>query len=160
MSSQPLSVVPRLSTFSVCDDVRAEQGGKLTIVGFYGKSIRVPAIPVTMPKLCFFAQFEPPSWRPGNMRVRLVSPSGSLMLETPNINVPTPEEASVIPVEYRQANVVFQFAPMTFNEEGVHFVEYEFSGLPPYRLQFFVGADPALAASLVSLVPPPRAENV
>jgi hypothetical protein len=67
------------------------------------------------------------------------------MFETPLMNVPSSDESSVIPREYRQANVVFQFAPMIFNEEGIHVVEYEFPGCPPYRTQFFVAADPALA---------------
>jgi hypothetical protein len=74
------------------------------------------------------------------------------MLETPSSNVPNFDEPSVIPREYRQATVVFQFAPMIFNEEGVHIVEYELSGCSPYRIQFFVAAAPAPATPQTDVV--------
>ncbi|HET7890447.1 MAG TPA: hypothetical protein VFL34_02940 [Candidatus Sulfotelmatobacter sp.] len=65
------------------------------------------------------------------------------MVETPSINVTPTEEPSVIPTEFRNAIVVIQFAPMVLSEEGVHVVEYEFPGMPPYRFQVFVAANPA-----------------
>jgi hypothetical protein len=146
MASQPVNVAaPRLSAFAICDDVRTEQGGKLTIVGFYGKAMRVPTLPTTFPKLCFWAQFDSPSLRPNSVRVRLTSPSGNVVLETPNIDVPHADDVSAIPSEYRQANLVFQVAPMIVNEGGPYVVEYDFPGWPPYQVQFFVSADAALA---------------
>jgi hypothetical protein len=146
MSSQSRNVgPPQLSIFAVCDDVRVEQGGKFTLVGYYGKSIIVQSLPITLPKICFFAQFESSSWQPNSLRIRLINPSGNVMFETPSSNVPQLDEPSVIPREYQQATMIFQFAPMTFSEQGEHFVEYELSGWPPYRIRFYVAPAPAPA---------------
>lgn len=40
-------------TTIVCDDVRREEGNKLSYMGIYGASLVVPTFPVTLPKLCF-----------------------------------------------------------------------------------------------------------
>jgi hypothetical protein len=37
----------------VCDDVRKEEGNKLSYMGIYGNGILVPSFPFTLPKLCF-----------------------------------------------------------------------------------------------------------
>jgi hypothetical protein len=145
--TQPLpNAAPRLSTFAVCDDIRTEQGGKLTVVGLYGKAIRIATLPATLPKLCFLAEFDSPFLQATTLRVRLINPSGNLVFETPVMSVPRLGEDPLIPQEYRQARVVFQVAPMIANEGGAYAIEYEFPGWPLYRQQFFVAADPALVA--------------
>lgn len=40
-------------TTVVCDDVRKEEGNKLSYMGIYGSSILLPAFPFTLAKLCF-----------------------------------------------------------------------------------------------------------
>jgi hypothetical protein len=40
-------------TTVVCDDVRKEEGNKLSYMGIYGANIVVPTFPFTLPKLCF-----------------------------------------------------------------------------------------------------------
>ena len=42
-----------LMTTVVCDDVRKEEGNKLSYMGIYGNSILVPSLPFTLAKLCF-----------------------------------------------------------------------------------------------------------
>jgi hypothetical protein len=37
----------------VCDDIRREEGNKLSYMGIYGGNIIVPGFPLTLPKLCF-----------------------------------------------------------------------------------------------------------
>lgn len=40
-------------TTVVCDDVRKEEGNKLSYMGIYGNSILLPSFPFTLAKLCF-----------------------------------------------------------------------------------------------------------
>jgi len=142
--------MPRLTSFAVCDDVRAEQGGKLSLIGFYARSVVVGAIPALMPKLCFFAQFD--SLEGANVfSIRLVSPSGNLILEVPSLAVATPPP-SVVPAEYRATQFAFQVAPMSLNEEGVYRVEYCFEAWAPCAAEFFVGVDPSLLGPTSPLV--------
>jgi hypothetical protein len=42
-----------LMTTVVCDDVRKEEGNKLSYMGIYGNSVLVPSFPFTLAKLCF-----------------------------------------------------------------------------------------------------------
>lgn len=145
MASQPVNARPNLAVFSVCDDVRAEQGNKFTLVGFYARSLTLQTIPSTLPKLAFFAQFDSLSVQGHDLIVRLINPSGTLIFETPRTNLAAPNMDSPVPNEYRMAMVVFQVAPLTFTDSGVYTVEYEFSEFPPYRVNFFVALQPSPA---------------
>jgi hypothetical protein len=143
---------PPLLTFSVCDDVRAEVSGKTTIVGIYGRAVRIANLPSTLPKLCFVAQFDSSfiQAQASAVRTRLSGPSGSVIFETPQVNLPPPaREDPMIPNQYREARLIFQVAPMILNEAGVYTVEFEVPGWPVYYAQFLVVADPSLAASAV-----------
>jgi hypothetical protein len=50
----------------LCDDVRKEEGNKLSYMGIYAANIVLPSFPCTLPKLCFVmsivgsAELEPP----------------------------------------------------------------------------------------------------
>ncbi|HYM78371.1 MAG TPA: hypothetical protein VE377_20525 [Candidatus Dormibacteraeota bacterium] len=139
-----------MSTFSVCDDVRLEVGNRFTIIGFYSKSIALPALPTTLPKLAFFAQFDSPSLAGHDLVVRLINPSGGLIFESPRTGLPVPVEDSPFPSEYRTTTIVFQVAPLALNERGAYTVQYELSDWPPYKVQFFVALQPAISAPGVS----------
>ena len=39
---------------SICDDIRHEADGKITLVGIYGTKLVASEFPITLPKLCFF----------------------------------------------------------------------------------------------------------
>lgn len=45
----------------LCDDVRKEEGNKLSYMGIYGVSIVVPSFPCTLPKLCFVMSVAAPA---------------------------------------------------------------------------------------------------
>jgi hypothetical protein len=47
-------------TTVVCDDVRKEEGNKLSYMGIYGNSILVPNFPFTLAKLCFVMSLMAP----------------------------------------------------------------------------------------------------
>lgn len=136
--------MPNLMVFGVCDDVRAEQGNKMTLVGYYGQSMNVGLLPAALPKLCFFAQFD--SLEGVNaFSVRVLSPSGQVVVEMPNMPLSQPQvPAATIPAAYRHRVLVFQIAPMVLNESGEYRLEYDFQVWPIFRAGFFVGLDPSL----------------
>ncbi|MEJ1963700.1 MAG: hypothetical protein WDO56_19930 [Gammaproteobacteria bacterium] len=47
----------------VCDDVRKEEGNKLSYMGVYGNSILLPSFPFTLAKLCFVMTLMGPGTR-------------------------------------------------------------------------------------------------
>jgi hypothetical protein len=57
----------RFMTAIMCDDVRREEGNKLSYMGIYSSNLLVPGFPVALPKLCFVmsvicpAQEAPPT---------------------------------------------------------------------------------------------------
>jgi hypothetical protein len=141
---------PAMSTFSVCDDVRVELGNKFTLVGFYSRSIALPALPGTFPKLSFFAQFDSSSLVGHDLVARLINPSGVVIFESPRTSLPSPVENSPFPNDFRTTTIVFQVAPLALTEGGAYTVQYELSDWPPYRVQFFVALQPTSAASTSS----------
>lgn len=43
----------RFMTTVMCDDVRREEGNKISYMGIYGPTLLVPQLPIALPKLCF-----------------------------------------------------------------------------------------------------------
>jgi len=130
---------PQLVSFGVCDDVRFEQFGKLTLIGFYGQGIRVAKLPTVLSKLAFFAffsYFEEPS----TVSVRLLSPSGIVVLEAQNVQLVIDTQERNLPQEFRQNLLFFQVVPMQLNESGTYRVSFQFQGHPEITANFHVSA--------------------
>lgn len=136
------SSVPTLINFAVCDDIRAERDNKLTLVGYYGTSMNVGAIPGTLPKLCFLAQFAAFP-RAERLRFRILSPSGSVVMETPEVQVAASDPANPVPEPYRQSLLIFQIAPMNVTEQGPYRVEFIFADSAPVATGFYIALPPA-----------------
>ena len=136
----------KLATFAVCDDIRNEEHGKLTLVGYYGRSIRIATLPAILPKLCFMIQFER-NLAPGSkLQISLLSPGGSILMTAPDLEVPSRQNGGpLIPDEYRYAQVVFQIAPMPLNEEGAYRIEVASSDGATTHASFYVAVDASLA---------------
>lgn len=47
-----------------CDDIRHEEGGKLSFMGVYSSGLFVPAFPATLPKLCLSVKIISPAGEP------------------------------------------------------------------------------------------------
>jgi hypothetical protein len=136
--------MPNLLWFGVCDDVRSEQGNKVTLVGYYGQSVNVGVLPAVLPKLCFFAEFDLLEGATV-FAVRIIGPSGQMLLEMQNMSVSGPQAvAEMVPAAYRRRVIVFQIAPMVLNESGEYRIEYDFQVWPIFRTGFFIGLDPSL----------------
>lgn len=58
----------------LCDDVRREEGGKLSIMGIYNRDLLLLAFPATLPKLCLvMSVFLPGDWKqPESLTFRLM----------------------------------------------------------------------------------------
>ncbi|HET9106890.1 MAG TPA: hypothetical protein VFN79_06830 [Steroidobacteraceae bacterium] len=54
----------RYVTVQFCDDIRQEVGNKYSLVGCYGPSMLLSALPVVLPKLCAFVRIYTPVDRP------------------------------------------------------------------------------------------------
>jgi hypothetical protein len=55
---------PWLMSTVVCDDIRKEEGNKLSYMGIYGTNIIVPGFPLALPKLCFVMSLMAPGSQP------------------------------------------------------------------------------------------------
>ena len=42
----------------LCDDIRQETGGKVSLMGLYDHHIVVPQVPFSLPKVCFYTRFS------------------------------------------------------------------------------------------------------
>ena len=51
----------RFMSTILCDDVRREEGRKVSYMGVYGTNIVVPSFPCTLPKLCFVMSLVTPA---------------------------------------------------------------------------------------------------
>jgi hypothetical protein len=152
---------PRLIAFSVCDDVRVEQFGKLILIGFYGVGLSIPRLPVTLPKLSFLAQFAYFTEQ-FSVSVRLMTPSNTVLLEASEMAVYVRKDTG-IPTEFRQNYLFFQLVPMPLNEQGVYKVFFKFSGTPEILVNFYVGLQnasetPSLPKDFRRLAPTQRLE--
>ena len=66
---------PKFKNLIICDDIRAEVGNKVSLMGVYAKDIFVPKFPYTFPKLCFFVNYD--YVKSGDtFSVELLNPSG------------------------------------------------------------------------------------
>ena len=56
-----------------CDDIRHEQGDKLSFMGVYQSTLGVPSVPITIPRLAAFVTVTTPIGRPfKKLRVRVM----------------------------------------------------------------------------------------
>lgn len=137
---------PKLIGFSVCDDIRSEENGKITLIGYYGRSLRAASLPSLLPKLCFLGQFEVlPNG--ATLDLSLLSPTGTIVMSAAGLKILPLESATLIPPEYRLAQVFFQVVPMPLTEEGPYRVEFKFLNGPTIHSDFYVAVDPSLLKS-------------
>jgi hypothetical protein len=63
---------PQYFTTIFCDDVRREEGGKLSLMGIYTGALAVPSFPSVLPRLCFIMTLRTsPDAIPSTLRYRL-----------------------------------------------------------------------------------------
>ena len=116
---------PRVETI-FCDDIREEVGNKHSLMGVYHGEMFVQAMPVLLPRLCFYITFITDTLEPaakfeikvvkGVDEVELIT-TGTIQAEA----IPKKTKKNNLGVPYKSKTVVMAFAlsPFTVEEETV-----------------------------------------
>jgi len=111
---QPSRILPDLQCSLICEDVRQEVTGNFILIGVIN-FVRVPQLPVTAFKLCFFNR-----WTAGlgnfTETVRLVAPDQTTLLRKSEVKFAL-EDANL------HATNVTVFGQVKFDLPGAYFVE-------------------------------------
>lgn len=126
--------MPREIFSIICDDIRIEQGNKLSLIGTYTDGILVPRIPFTFPKLCLAQQFEDAKGVQ-KLRIHLVGPKLNIKAEAPSQD-PSKSKARISVV----------LTTITVEEEGDYRFETYFDGesTPLAVKKFFIKINPEI----------------
>jgi hypothetical protein len=137
---QASRILPDLQCALVCEDVRQEANGNFIIIGVIN-FIRVPQLPVTAGKLCFFNRWTAGL---GNFveNVRLIAPDQTTVLRKSEVKFSL-ENAAL------HATNVTVFGQVQFQHAGTYFVEILVDDVMKLRFPLSVAAVP----------PPPEAKN-
>ena len=130
-------VRPRVLQHIVCDDVRQEEGGKVTLVGCYGRWILVDStarFPVLLPKLCFF--FRVANVADAKDFVFTLAPptdaSGPQMVSRHSGRLSPPTSDDYV-------QILLALSPYLLLDEGEYKGRVSVSGASAYNFSFFVG---------------------
>jgi hypothetical protein len=111
---QPSRILPDLQCALMCEDVRQEANGNLIIIGVINL-IRVPQLPITAGKICFFTR-----WTAGVGQfvenIRLIAPDQTTVLRKSEVRFPL-ENAAV------NTTNVSVFTQVPFETAGTYYVE-------------------------------------
>ncbi|MDA3799527.1 MAG: hypothetical protein PF692_10650 [Kiritimatiellae bacterium] len=108
-------MLPNLQSSLLCDDVRQEKNGKFMLIGLFDR-IGLPKFPISVPRL-----FVVNKWCSGEgefkQQSKIIRPDGKTALLTgKQIDVKLPNSVHT-------ATSIEVFMNVTFQEEGVHWVE-------------------------------------
>ncbi len=111
---QASRILPDLQSALICEDVRQEANGNFIIIGVIN-FIRVPQLPVTAGKLCFFTR-----WTAGlgqfTENVRLIAPDQTTVLRKSEVKFGLEDSAL-------HATNVTVFGQVQFDFPGTYYVE-------------------------------------
>ncbi|MEO7300875.1 MAG: hypothetical protein ABI042_20100 [Verrucomicrobiota bacterium] len=143
---QPTRILPDLQCALICEDVRQEANGNFIILGVIN-FIRVPQLPVTAAKLCFFNR-----WTAGLGKfvenVRLIAPDQTTVLRKSDVKFSL-EDAAL------HATNVTVFGQVQFEFPGVYFIEVLVDDVMKLRFPLSVAVAPPQPGA-----PPPVAPVV
>lgn len=111
---QPTRILPDLQCSLICEDVRQEANGNFIIIGVIN-FVRVPQLPVTAAKLCFFTR-----WTAGLGQfvesVRLIAPDQTTVMRKSEVKFAL-EDAAL------HATNVTVFGQVQFDVPGTYYIE-------------------------------------
>jgi hypothetical protein len=98
-----------------CDDIRLEQGNKLSYMGVYGGNLLVPTFPAVLPKLCIAVRITTSPAPPSSLTFKLLRNEDSIaereigreILQTIAATTTDPDETP-----YYMVQTVFQLFPL------------------------------------------------
>jgi hypothetical protein len=114
MSMQPARILPDLQCSLMCEDVRQEMNGNFILVGVIN-FVRVPQLPITAMKLCFFNR-----WTAGvgnfTESTRLIAPDQTTVLRKSEVKF-------VLEGAHLHATNVTVFGQVKFEIAGTYYIE-------------------------------------
>lgn len=120
--------------FIVCDDVRLEIGGKVSIIGEFSQ-IQVPCLPQTVP-ICVLTKWSGAAGTRGTVALQMIGPDNT-----------TPITIGQQPVSFAQNELDLTFAgtvtkiPWQFQSEGVYTIRILFNSEEMGRTRILVKKD-------------------
>ncbi|MDB6053186.1 MAG: hypothetical protein JWN25_709 [Verrucomicrobiales bacterium] len=127
---QPSRILPDLQCSLICEEVRQEVNGNFFLVGVIN-FIRVPQLPVTAMKLCFFNR-----WTAGIGQfvesVRLIAPDQTTVMRKSEVKFAL-EDAAL------HATNVTVFGQVKFDMPGAYFIEVLVDDVMKLRYPLSVG---------------------
>ena len=119
--------MPRELFSILCDDIRLEQGNKVSLMGLYSNGLIVAQVPITMPKLCLYQQLE----ETNDVKNILVHLKGPKLSVKADLKVKRSTE---------NINLRVVFGPLQFEEEGDYRFEtyIDHSNEPTITKKFFI----------------------
>jgi hypothetical protein len=105
--------LPKFKYALVCDDIREEIGGKVTLVGVYSTKIIVPKVPGHFPKLCLRICFDAKKPFPDAVHLSIRHVNGKVLMGGA---VPTPK-----PIGENEGYINLTVTPFVVDAAG----EYE-----------------------------------
>lgn len=131
------------ATFEVCEDIRVEANGKLTLVGLYQHSIVVPKLPFEIHQVTFLVKTRFPIGKPGqteNVRIEIPG-SEDIIHEIPQELSPPSEDLILEGVKFHEINIRFRVSPFKLTDPGRIRVYVRANGKDIYAGSIIVTAD-------------------
>ncbi|MCX5825000.1 MAG: hypothetical protein NTY86_16270 [Deltaproteobacteria bacterium] len=103
-------------TTILCDDIRAEAGNKISLMGIYNQEITVPFLPFILPKLCLFVIIKKAQQNsiPSNFQVIVTGP----ISETINLEMKGGPKDTGKNKDSLSANIGIAISPFKIQSEG------------------------------------------
>ena len=106
--------------FILCEDVRVEQSGRFSLMGVFGPSIEVDAVPIVLPSLCVVVLvLNPEEWFE-NHRARVLGPDGRELVSS-TIAAARPTEQGPY-----QSQWIWKMVPFPIVQPGEYQVQWLF----------------------------------
>lgn len=104
-----------------CDDIRAEIGGKFSLIGCYGPDLIVPRFPAVLPKLCVFVRLMTPTRErfDGAIRIFVLKGDEELVATEPRFERDPEESSDGSPDSVEMLYGNFVFSPLLLSEPCV-----------------------------------------
>jgi hypothetical protein len=121
----------------ICDDIRSEEGNKVSLMGLYDESMLLPQIPAKIPKLCLFQRWsEVPVGAKVNIEVRGAPLTKQVRVEAKaeKTDDGTTRDEKVPQPTHTRANLQFLLASVDITAEGTleFLVSWEGSAAPDH----------------------------
>jgi hypothetical protein len=127
--------MPRELSSLICDDIRFEQGNKVSLMGVYTDGILVSGLPFIFPRLCLFQLLD------DCQHVRKIK----VALRGPKLNVP-PVEFEATTGGKSKVRAIITFTNVKFEEEADYEFDVSFDDDKASTItkKFYVKVEPSL----------------